>query len=142
MAISTVVVLAAGASRSVDVMDDLHSTDAAIRLAIPFSGPPSTLGSRVCAAIAALAPTPPLAIVAFGTDALLLPAVALAQRAAHRRVSGYLLVEPALPPGSDTWPDAPVTVLDDAPGPQVRLRGWTALPLTATAAWLASGADT
>ena len=136
----TVVVLAAGAARRDDVMDALEAADSATCLAIPLSGPGATLGSRTCAAISALRPAPPLTIVAFGSDALLLPAVALAQRAAHRRVSGYLLVEPALPPGSDTWPDAPVTVLDDAPDPQVRLRGWTPVPLSTAAEWLVAGA--
>lgn len=140
MAEGTVVVLAAGAARSRAVMDALDAAGEGIGLAVPLSGPAATLASRTCAAISALAPTPPLAVVAFGSDALLLPAVALAQRAAHRRVAGYLLVEPALPPGSDTWPDAPVTVLDDAADPQVGLRGWTALPLSAAAQWLATRA--
>lgn len=136
----TVVVVAAGAARSSAVMDALDAAGGGSRLAVPLSGPAATLASRTCAAISALAPASPLVIVAFGSDALLLPAVALAQRAAHRRVVGYLLVEPALPPGSDTWPDAPVTVLGDSPDPQVRLRGWTSLPLSAAGQWLAAGA--
>ena len=67
-------------------------------------------------------------VVAEGDLALLLPAVALSQRSAHRRVRDYVLIDPDLPPVSDGWPDAPVTVVtDDVEGlaaRQGRLRGW------------------
>ncbi len=94
-------------------------------------GPAATHPTRVCAAIAMAAPAAPLVVAAAGDGALLLPAVARAQFAAHRRVEEYLLVRPDLPPVSDTWPDAPVTVVVDDAGDlitsMVRLRGWTLL---------------
>lgn len=97
----------------------------------PLDGPASALSVRVCAAIASLAPTAPVVVAAAGDGALLLPAVARAQRAAHRLVAEYLLVRPDVPPVTETWPDAPVTVvLDDAEDlltATVRLRGWTLL---------------
>ena len=62
-------------------------------------GPAATEAARICAAITADAPNPPLTIVAFGSSATLLPAIALAQRSAHRQVREYLLIEPALPAG-------------------------------------------
>ncbi|MDA8436049.1 MAG: hypothetical protein M0Z98_08700, partial [Actinomycetales bacterium] len=61
------------------------------------------------------------------------PAVGFSQRAARRAVSGYVLVDAAVPPaesrGGD-WPDAPVHyVASPAADPlevnQARLRGWT-----------------
>jgi hypothetical protein len=61
------------------------------------------------------------------------PAVGFSQRAARRGVSGYVLVDAAVPPaesrGGD-WPDAPVHyVASPAADPlevnQARLRGWT-----------------
>jgi hypothetical protein len=66
-------------------------------------------------------------IVAYGSSCALLPAVALAQRTAHRRVSAYVLVDPHPPASTDTWPDAPVTVVtEDAQTARVStLRGWS-----------------
>jgi hypothetical protein len=97
----------------------------------PVDGPESALSARMCAAINLLEPTPPLVIVAHGSEALLLPAIALSQRTAHRRVSAYVLIDPDLPTVSDGWPDAPVTVVtDDTDGQaslQGRLRGWQLL---------------
>jgi hypothetical protein len=94
----------------------------------PVDGPESALSARMCAAINLLDPSPPLVIVAQGDHALLLPAIALSQRTAHRRVSGYVLIDPDLPPVGDTWPDAPVTVVTDDTDSQAslqgRLRGW------------------
>ena len=94
----------------------------------PVPGPDSALPARVCAAINALDPVPPLVIVAEGRLALLLPAVALSQRSSHRRVSAYILIDPELPAVTDGWPDAPVTVVTDvADGPvsrQAALRDW------------------
>jgi hypothetical protein len=105
----------------------------------PVDGPESALAARVCAAINLLDPEPPLAIVAEGEEALLLPAIALSQRSAHRRVSGYLLIEPVLPTVTDTWPDAPVTVASDDPScdasMQGRLRGWTVVMRGAVVDW-------
>jgi hypothetical protein len=99
---------------------------------------PGSATARTCAAITAVAPEPPLTLVAFGAAALLLPAVALAQRAAHRRVASYVLVDPDVPPVSDSWPDAPVTVFIDATAEAsllCRLRGWDIRPLDGLASW-------
>jgi hypothetical protein len=105
----------------------------------PVDGPEAALAARTCAAINVLTPDAPLVVVALATAARLLPAVALSQRAAHRRVAEYLLVDPALPPVTEGWPDAPVTVLcDDEAGDaslQGRLRAWTVLSTTALADW-------
>jgi hypothetical protein len=104
----------------------------------PVDGPESALSARMCAAINLLEPSPPLVIVARGSHALLLPAIALSQRTAHRRVSEYVLIDPELPTVSDSWPDAPVTVVtDDTDGQaslQGRLRGWQLLTHEAYAA--------
>lgn len=105
----------------------------------PVPGPESALSARLCAAINLAQPAPPLAVVAHGDLALLLPAIALAQRSARRRVAEYLLVEPLLPPITDTWPDAPVTVACDdmtsAAATQARLRGWTVIPVDDLPQW-------
>ena len=82
--------------------------------------------ARVCAEITRLSPTPPMVIVAEGESALLLPGVALAQRAARRPVLAYVLVDPVLPPVTEQWPDARVHVVGRA-GFELRaaeLRGW------------------
>ena len=97
----------------------------------PVPGPEAALSARMCAAINLLDPQPPLVIVAEGALALLVPAIALSQRAARRRVSEYVLIDPELPPVTDSWPDAPVTLVssDETSGAamQARLRGWTLL---------------
>lgn len=88
------------------------------------------LSVRTCAAITALAPSPPLVVVAEGPMARTLPAVARSQAAHHRRVVEYVLLEPDLPPVSDAWPDARVTVVcgvDSEASLQARLRGWDVL---------------
>ena len=92
----------------------------------PVPGPDAALSARMCAAISRLAPAPPLTLVAHGPLARLLPAVALSQRSSHRAVERYVLVEPELPPVTDSWPDAPVTLVseDDWLVMQGRLRGW------------------
>ena len=105
----------------------------------PVDGPQSALPARLCAAITLIDPEPPLAIVAHGDLALVLPAIALAQRSAHRRTAEYLLVDPVLPAVTDVWPDAPVTVACDLTSDasiQGRLRGWTVIALDEVATWL------
>ena len=90
------------------------------------------LAARVCAEITRLTPTPPLVIVAVGDLAALLPAVALAQRAARRQVLAYVLIDPEFPAVSDAWPDARIYVLG-SPGVDLRtaeLRGWETGPVT------------
>lgn len=97
----------------------------------PASGE-APLAARVCAEITRLAPTPPLVIVAVGHLASLLPAVALAQRAARRQVLAYVLLDPVYPAVSEGWPDARVHVLG-SPGVDLRtaeLRGWETGPVT------------
>ncbi|MFD0683658.1 hypothetical protein [Actinomadura fibrosa] len=53
--------------------------------------------ARVSLIISATAPAVPLVLVAHGAAGPLLPAVALAQRAAHRPVGGYVFVDAELP---------------------------------------------
>jgi hypothetical protein len=79
-----------------------------------------------------------LTIVAFGTAALQLPHVAIAQRSMHRRIGEYLLVRPNLPVVTDSWPDAPVTVYCDTSDEtliQARLRGWAVHPVEQLPDW-------
>lgn len=110
----------------VDGVDDV--TVLVLADIIPVDGPDAALAARLCAAINLLDPPAPLVVVADGARALLLPAVALSQRRMHRRVDGYVLIDPVLPAIAESWPDAPVTVVtDDERGDasvQGRLRGW------------------
>lgn len=75
----------------------------------------------------------PVLLVLSGPSGAMAPAVGFSQRASRRAVSGYVLVDAAVPPaesrGGD-WPDAPVHyVASPAADPlevnQARLRGWT-----------------
>ena len=104
----------------------------------PGPGPEATRAARICAAINEEAPATPITFMAFGAAALLLPPIAMAQRAAHRRVQEYVLVEPEVPPVSEAWPDAPVTVFTDGERPLAALRGWTVLPTADLATWAPS----
>ena len=83
--------------------------------------------------IAARSARAPVLLVLGGGSGALAPAVGFSQRAARRAVSGYVLVDAAVPPaesrGGD-WPDAPVHyIASPAADPlevnQARLRGWT-----------------
>jgi hypothetical protein len=74
----------------------------------------------------------PVLLVLGGDSGAMAAAVGFSQRAARRAVSGYVLVDAAVPPaesrGGD-WPDAPVSyVASPAADPlevnQARLRGW------------------
>jgi hypothetical protein len=90
----------------------------------------------------AVAVPEPLVVVAYGADARLLPAFALAQRSAHRSVVGYVIVDGDAPAPATDWPDAPVwwALTDDAPADLVdksltaRLRGFEVLEGTPVAA--------
>lgn len=97
-----------------------------LREITPDPGPDSALAARLCAAINTQRPQPPLTIVAHGDLAALLPSIALSQRSSHRSVAGYVLVDPDLPPVTDSWPDAPVVLVseDEWLVTQARLRGW------------------
>lgn len=82
-----------------------------------------------CLALAQLseqhAPGHGLFLIVRGENAHILPAIALAQRSAHRRVWGYLLVDADPPASTDSWPDAPVVAFTSDPEVRpVSLRGW------------------
>lgn len=136
MATRTVLVLADEAAARLEdpPLSGLHPL-----LVRPVDGPESAFTARLCAAITRLDPSPPLVIVTAGPLARALPAVALAQRSAHRRVAEYVLLDPELPPVTDGWPDAPVTVVVDDESAdasvQGRLRGWTVLTTAAFRTW-------
>ncbi|MBW8481985.1 hypothetical protein [Actinomadura parmotrematis] len=102
--------------------------------------------ARASLIIAATDPAVPLVLVGHGAAGPLLPAVALAQRAAHRKVGGYVFVDAALPrprrehDHSDAappvavpadWPEAPCGYLRthgaagcEQAAREARLRGW------------------
>lgn len=107
-----------------------------VRNVVAADGPPETEAARICAAIAAEPCDQPLTIVAFGRSAVHLPSIALAQRAAHRRVHEYLLIDPHAPAVTDGWPDAHVSVFSDGDQTQARLRGWSIAPLSALSDWI------
>ncbi|MDA2988279.1 MAG: hypothetical protein O2815_04285 [Actinomycetota bacterium] len=78
----------------------------------------------VCAAIISAQVHPPLIVVARGDGCHVLPAVALSLRTQHRDTAGYVLVDPDAPPSTDTWPEAPVTVVSTTQEDGKSLRGW------------------
>jgi hypothetical protein len=106
--------------------------------------------ARASLIIAAERPAAPLVLVAAGGAGPLVPAVALAQRAAHRQVGGYVFVDADLPRPQHQqhdhgeaavaippdWPEAPCAYLRRAqptelaeptgasPEREARLRGW------------------
>ena len=141
MADGTVLVLPSAAGLTPALQQFLDATVDA-QLVVPEAGS-GQLAARACAAITSLRPLPPITLVSFDEAALLLPAIAVAQRAAHRRVVGYVLVDPELPIVTESWPDAPVTVVtDDTDGQaslQARLRGWEILGHAAFADWRPEG---
>ena len=65
--------------------------------------------ARTCQAIAKATTTKNLVVIATGGACNQLPAIALAQRAAGRAILGYQLLQPVLPPFTDSWPLAPIT---------------------------------
>ncbi|TDD71203.1 hypothetical protein [Actinomadura rubrisoli] len=106
--------------------------------------------ARVSLIITATDPVVPLVLAAHGAAGPLLPAIALAQRAAHRPVGGYVFIDADLPrparehdhgspedrvPVPADWPEAPCgylrTQVDrsasadrDQTVREARLRGW------------------
>lgn len=89
----------------------------------------------ICAGINALDPVAPLLIVTAIPDASILPGIALAQRAAHRRIEGYVLIAPIRVTTGDTWPEAPVFVTTSTDVPDsvgAGLRGWTVIAAEST----------
>ena len=101
----------------------------------------------ICAQIHELDPLGPLVLVAPASSVDFLPAVALAQRTAHRRVAAYYLIDPLTDPTGPEWPDAPVyliqltgTTISRLP----ELRGWQEIRangIDELAAVLVSNAD-
>ncbi|MEO5874273.1 MAG: hypothetical protein ABIS86_03555 [Streptosporangiaceae bacterium] len=103
------------------------------RLQVVATHPAEDAGPRyvagVALAIGATAPTPPLVLVATGLAGPLLPAVAAAQRAAHRLVGGYVFIDTDLPTPAGDWPDAPCGYLSTLPADErarrATIRGWS-----------------
>ena len=84
----------------------------------------------ICSEISALDPVSPLLIVTNAADASILPGIALAQRAAHRRIAGSVLIEPVQVSTSESWPESPVFVTTSEAAPDrvaAALRGWNVL---------------
>lgn len=141
MSVGTVVVLPADEPEHVSVRGRLLNGGFAAVAASAVDGPLETMDARICLDVNLLSPTPPLTFVAFGRSALSLPALALSQRAFHRRVASYLLVDPAIPAVTDVWPDAPVSVyLTDGRAAEhtrreAELRAWRVRPLSALEGW-------
>ena len=65
--------------------------------------------AKTCASISQSAVTAHLTIIATGKACEQLPAIALAQKAGNRKILSYQLISPALPPFTETWPNAPIT---------------------------------
>ena len=65
--------------------------------------------ARTCQKIAKTASGKNLIIIATGIACNQLPAIALAQRATGKKILGYQLLQPTLPPFTDSWPQAPIT---------------------------------
>lgn len=78
----------------------------------------------VCASLISARVAPPLVIVAHGDACHVLPALSLSLRTQHRSTAGYVLVDPDAPPSTDTWPEAPVTVISTTQEDGRSLRGW------------------
>lgn len=102
----------------------------------------------LCAHLHELDPPGPMVILAPASSIDYLPALALAQRTAHRRVAAYYLIDPQTDPTGPTWPDAPVYVAQQnsaATSKLPALRGWKECNFTTidelAAALVASATD-
>lgn len=139
MTLGTVLVLPSDEPRHASLLGLLLNGDYAARVIHPISGS-APLPSRICAAINLAVPEPPLTLVGFGEACRVLPTVAFAQRTSHRRVAGYLLVDPIMPEVTESWPDAPVLVLVEDPDGDTaslsRLRGWSVAGSGTLADWV------
>ena len=84
------------------------------------------LPTRVCGYIQSRSPSEPMLVIAPAPSIHCLPAIALAQRTAHRLIAGYLLIDPADAPVGPDWPDARVDVIAQAEeiSRWIELRGW------------------
>ena len=65
--------------------------------------------ARTCQGVARATSGKNLIIIATGTACNQLPAIALALRATGKQILGYQLLQPTLPPFTDSWPQAPIT---------------------------------
>jgi hypothetical protein len=88
-----------------DLLDPLDESNPSCCVTILVDPDPA----RTCQEIAKITPTKNLIIVATGGACHQLPAIALAQRAAGRAILGYQLLQPVLPPFTESWPQAPIT---------------------------------
>mgnify|MGYP001377035566 CR=1 FL=1 len=73
----------------------LHGLDV-VTPDVPDSSGPRYV-ARASLVISATAPAAPLVLVAYGGAGPLLPGVSVAQRAAHRRIGGYVFMDAGLP---------------------------------------------
>ncbi len=95
---------------------------------------PAPMSVLICARIHELGPAAPLVVVAPASSVQYLPALALAQRAAHRRIAAYYLIDPLTDPTGPEWPDAPVYVIRQTRAAATKLpelRGWQEISFNA-----------
>jgi hypothetical protein len=138
--VGTVLLLPAGDPGHADLRAALAATlgEALLVEALlvePVPGPESAYATRVCAALPQQGLVAPVAVIAFGAQAALLPAVARALRTRHVDVGEYVLIDPDPPPVTDIWPDAPVQVFAERPDPVLALRGWSVDPMARALDW-------
>jgi hypothetical protein len=130
-----------------DLPEALRSSGTAVIAPEVPDGPGIRYVARANLEIAARAPAEPLVLVACGGAGPLVPGIALAQRAAHRKIGGYVFVDaelPRSPQGHDhgdpavamppDWPEAPCGYLRTAAATpsepadrtvrEAHLRGW------------------
>lgn len=123
MTVSSVVVLRDAADADLGI--DLDLPQYVLTMPVAATSPLSVIAN---ADIHRIDPPAAMLLITIGSTAKLLPAIAFAQRTAHRAIAGYILINPELPPPAQDWPDAPVLVLStdgsDITLRDARLRGW------------------
>jgi hypothetical protein len=85
--------------------EELTSSDFTAYIEIQLESDPA----KTCAKITQSIRTAHLVIIATGKACEQLPAIALAQKAGNRKILSYQLISPALPPFTESWPNAPIT---------------------------------
>lgn len=70
---------------------------------------------QICRELIAVDVPGPMVFIATDTGCRDLPALALAQAAAHRSVISYALIDPDYPVSTDAWPNAPVNAYLTSP---------------------------
>lgn len=88
-----------------ELSDLLANTPGINCIDIPVDSDPA----RTCQSIAMSTSSKNLIIIATGSGCDQLPAIALAQRATGKHILSYHLLQPTLPPSTDSWPQAPIT---------------------------------